>query len=57
MGEREGPIVLWLGLSLSVSLCLWTVNFTDIYQVSPSPGGRPGWLEWAGDGHSPSPCQ
>lgn len=32
-GWRERSVVLWLGLSLSVSLCLWTVNLTHASQM------------------------
>lgn len=32
LGERKHSLVLKLGLSVLVSLCLWTKNFTNVSQ-------------------------
>lgn len=46
-------MVLWPGLSLSVSLRPWAMNLLDCLSVSPISGGT-GWPEWVGLGHFPS---
>ena len=56
--EETYSAVLWLCLSLVMSLCLWTVNFTDISQLpdfaSPTlPLGDTVFLGWARAGFFP----
>ena len=52
VGEEKHSIVLWLGLSLLVSLCLWIVYFTSVSQVLSPILCRRIWIEWAGLGIS-----
>lgn len=53
LGEGKHSIVLWLGLCLLASLCLWTVNTTSVSQFSSSSLGEIGWLQCAEVGDLP----
>lgn len=54
VGERRHSALLWVGLSLLGSLCLWTGSFTCASQVFPSLFRGTEWLEEAGHGQSDS---
>lgn len=50
VGEEKQSIALWLGVSLSVSLSLWTVNFlcfSGFTHTHPPHLGGAGWLQGA----------
>ena len=51
-GEQEAFIALKLGLSLLVSLCRWTGNFSSVSRFAPHPLRWTGCLDWAGVGFS-----
>lgn len=53
--EGKCFIVLWLGLSFSLILCLWTVKFTSVSLFFSLPLVGIGLVEWAGVGYFPSP--
>ena len=53
VGRRK--VLLWLRVSLLVSLCLWTINFTSTSSFFPPSLGGAGWLEGPRVGYSPSP--
>lgn len=55
--EREGSVVLQLGLCLLVSLYFWTVSFTSGSPFLVFPVDGTGWLEWAELGTSLPPGQ